>query len=118
MSLKAMSDLSPVVAVCLPPQAWLAALAEQRPAIEAAGARIVIVGAEPAQEELAYVARIAEPGDDLLDAFALAEQEPGILGRVRGRGPSRSPGAFVVRGGEITRAHRNTKPAPDFVALL
>ena len=85
MSLHALSDLSPVLVVCLPAlgtvfcQEMAHDLSAARPAIEGKGTRLVLVhmgtdeeaAARLAVHDLAYVARIADPEGKLYDHFEL-----------------------------------------------
>ncbi|MDH3590979.1 MAG: hypothetical protein OER88_03820 [Planctomycetota bacterium] len=107
MSIDALSRLAPVVLVCLPSlpcDKLLAALAKQRPSIEAAGARLALAhfdgdASALVPHDLDYVARIADPERRLYAHFE--------LGTVRSFFKTvQLPGAFVVVEGEATVAWR------------
>jgi len=126
MSLKALSDLGPVVVACLPDDArWrkrmLEGVANARRRLEEAGVRLVLVHAGEIElpDELRYVARIEDPEHALYDAFELGEAAPGLLGRLRGRGVTRLFGAFRLEGGEVRHAFRPEKATdtPDYDAF-
>jgi hypothetical protein len=123
LSLKTLSELSPVLVVCLPELqgAWcrrmLEDLAAQRPSIEEAGTRLVLVhmAGDPDQalrpHDLSYVARIADPERKLYRRFGL-EERPRLL-----RDPEQLPGVFLLEDGEV-RAKLEAEKRPDYRSLL
>ena len=109
MSLKSMSELGPVLVVCLPsrPAKWLERVSAERSSIESGGTRIVLVFPDDdpqLPDDLKYVARIADPKCALYKAFGLGEREAGLLRRMVGGGPEQEPGVFLMVDGEVTRS--------------
>lgn len=116
MSLKTLAEMSSVLVVCLPmldgARRILADLAVERSAFEQAGVRLVVVHFELAEVaraalepyDLAYVARVEDPGRVLYNAFGLGEVQRWL------RGPAQLHGAFLFEGGEVVRAARPAKP--------
>ncbi len=123
MTLKALSELSPVLVVCLPElqggwcRRMLQDLAEQRKSIEETGTRLVLVhmagDPHPALKphDLAYVARIADPERKLYRRFGL-EERPRLL-----RDPEQLPGVFLLEDGEV-HGKLEAEKRPDFRSLL
>jgi hypothetical protein len=120
MSVKALSEMSPVLLVLLPEvrgrrgQGMLRALAAARGDVERAHVRVVLVHFdEPgdlASFDLTYVARIEDPERKLYKHFGLASGPRGLLRR-----ESQEPGVFLVRNGEVLRESRGD--APDYRAI-
>jgi hypothetical protein len=136
MSLRAVSDLSAVLVICLPPlggmfcRKMLHNLAAQRDEIERAGVRLALVHTGRDEDavtelepfDLEYVSRIADPEGSLHKAFELGRAtmaqrwgpkvwgraiRAGLQGRGRVVGERRQlPGAFLLKGGRIERAYR------------
>jgi hypothetical protein len=155
MQLDALANLSadrPVLLVCLRhlgcafSREALADLQQQRAAIEATGARLVIAHLEPPsaaepllqQYGLGDVATISDPSARVYESCGLERGRvtqligPRVLWRwltvalVERRGAGwtgadvrRMPGAFLVERGEIVRAfrHETTSARPDYVAM-
>ncbi|MHC4338644.1 MAG: hypothetical protein ACYSX0_00325 [Planctomycetota bacterium] len=136
VSLKALSEMGPVLVVCLPAlgsrfcRRMLRDLGARRDAIESAGVRVALVHmgedsdavAELEPLDLHYLARVADPDRKLYGHFGLKEAtlaqrmgprvwgtalKGGLLGGGRVVGnPAQLPGAFLLRNSEIERAHR------------
>lgn len=125
----------------------LADLEQQREAVEACGARLVLVhmgseaGARPflGRFRLDDVDAVSDPEQELYRAFGLGRGSalqlfgPKVLwrgvraGMGEGHGVARPeqdsfqmPGAFVLRGGVVVRAfvHESASDRPDYVALV
>jgi hypothetical protein len=151
-ALASLSARQPVLLICLRhlgctfSRQTLADLREQRPAIEARGARLAIVHLEPpsiaepwlAKYGLADIVCISDPYADVYESCGLERGRtgqlvgPGIVWRwlrsalVERHGAGwtgadirRMPGAFLVHEGQIVRAYRHltTADRPDYVAL-
>jgi hypothetical protein len=151
-ALAALSAERPVLLVCLRhlgcafSREALADLKDQRAAIEAAGARLVIAHLEPPSEAapllhrfgLSDVATISDPTAEVYQSCGLARGRAGqligpkvlwrwlITALVDRRGAGwtgadvrRMPGAFLVKQGRIVRAFRHTTTAdrPDYTSL-
>jgi hypothetical protein len=109
MSLQALSELSPVLVVCLPElrerrcRQMLQDVAAARASIEGAGTRLALVhmgtateaDAELARHDLQYVARIADPERRLYAFFDLRTERKGLLRRTE----RQTPGVFLVSDG-------------------
>lgn len=112
MSLAALSQLGPVLAVCLggAGRRMLKDLAARREGIERAGLRLVLVFAEEPEwpEPLRWVARIGDP-DHALHARLGFTGTAGLLGR------RRESGAAALRDGEVVA--RESGDRPDYGAL-
>jgi len=123
MSLKTLSELSPVLVVCLPElqggwcRRMLQDLAAQRKAIEESGTRLVLVhmagdaDAALRPHDLGFGARIADPDRTLYRRFGL-EERPRML-----RTPEQLPGVFRLEDGEV-RAELKAERQPDYRSLL
>ena len=120
MSLNALSDLGPVLVVCLPGlktsacKKMLKELVNRRPGIEGGGTRILLVHMgddadahrvlEP--HDLQYLARIADPERAVYAALGLSEERR-LLGGVR-----QLPGAAIVVGGEVGKTAEGRDALP------
>ncbi len=120
ISLKALSEMSPVLLLLLPEargrrgQGMLRTLATARGDIERAGVRVALVHFDDtgdlAEFDMAYVARIFDPERRLHAHFGLGSSPRGLLRR-----ESQDSGAFLLRNGEIVREGRGD--APDYRAV-
>ncbi|MEE8104502.1 MAG: hypothetical protein V3T86_03100 [Planctomycetota bacterium] len=133
MSLQSLSELSPVLAVCLPALSskacgrMLTDLSSARSAIETAGARLALVhmgddaeaAAAFAPHDLQYVARVSDPACELYRLFELGEAAKRRW-LVRRAEPQQLPGAVVLSDGEVRAAIRPEAfgEALDYVSLL
>ena len=126
MSLQALSDLSPVLVVCLPAlnerrcREMLKDVAASRESIEENGTRLAIVhmacdadaAAEFARHDLQYVARVSDPDRELYAFFELGTERKSLLRRAH----RQLPGAFLVSNGKLIKSHR-TPTRPDYRSL-
>ncbi len=120
MSLQVLSELSPVLVVCLPAlgergcREMLKDVAASREAIEGAGTRLAMVhmgneaeaAAEFARHDMQYVARIADPQRRLYAFFELGTEPKGLLRR----GERQLPGVFLLSNNKILKSHRAADP--------
>jgi hypothetical protein len=114
ISVKTLSEMSPVLLLCLPEvrgrrgQGMLRALAAARGDLERAGVRVALVHYDDpgdlAPFDLAYVARIADPERRLYGLFGLPSSPKGLLRRA-----SQDAGAFLLRAGEVVREGRGDR---------
>jgi peroxiredoxin len=126
MSLQVLSELSPVLVVCLPTlgerrcREMLKDVAASREAIERAGTRLAMVhmgseaeaAAELARHDLQYTARISDPKRQLYAFFELGTKRKGLLRRSE----KQMPGAFLLSMGKVVKSHRAATP-PDYRSL-
>ncbi len=120
MSLQVLSELSPVLVVCLPAlgerscRQMLQDLAKARVSIEFAGTRLALVhmgsdaeaAAELARHDLQYTARISDPKRQLYAFFELGTKRKGLLRR----GERQLPGVFLLSNSKILKSHRTADP--------
>ena len=128
MSVRALSELGPLLVICLPEwktsacRKWIRATAAARPDVERAGARLALVHVGSEEDargaldplDLGYVARVADPQRVLYGEFGLEEAS-------RWFGDARQlPGVFLLENGKVSGEFRPRAAGqrPELLSLL